>query len=108
MPGVYYYSLFVLNLEINILLFFFLKGAVVTAKAALSESSDNTNQAIAMAVITSSFSTGSVIGPALSGAIADPVGQYNLTIASKLLHNDVVSVCVCVCVCVCVFVCVGG
>ena len=88
-----------LNLEINNL--FFLEGAVVTAKAALSESSDNTNQAIAMAVITSSFSTGSVIGPALSGAIADPVGQYNLTIDSKLLHNNVVSVCGCVCVGVC-------
>ena len=50
-----------------------------------------------MAVITSSFSTGSVIGPALSGAIADPVGQYNLTIASKLIMW-----------CVCVRVCVWG
>ena len=38
-----------------------------------------------MAVLESAFGTGLVLGPALSGVIADPVGQYNLTITSKLL-----------------------
>ena len=60
-----------------------LTGIVGTIKASLSESSDNNNQAIGMAVITSAFGTGLVIGPSLSGAIADPIGQYNLTISSK-------------------------
>ena len=51
------------------------QGIFGTLKASLSESSDNT-----MTVLTSAFGTGLVIGPALSSAIADPVGQYNLTI----------------------------
>ena len=61
------------------------QGIVSAVKAALSESSDNTNQAIGMAVLTSAYGTGILIGQALSGAIADPVGQYNLTITSKFL-----------------------
>ena len=79
----------------NTSLLFSAQGIVGTLKASLSESSDNTNQAFGMAVLTSAFGTGLVIGPALSGAIADPVGQYNLNITSKLF-------CECVCECVCV------
>ena len=52
--------------------------------ASLSESSDNSNQAIGIATLTSAFDTGLVIGPSLSGAIAEPIRQYNLTISSKL------------------------
>ena len=75
----------------NTSLLFSAQGIVGTLKASLSESSDNTNQAFGMAVLTSAFGTGLVLGPALSGAIADPVGQYNLNITSKLF-------CECVCV----------
>ena len=60
-----------------------------------------------MTVLTSAFGTGLVIGPALSGAIADPVGQYNLTITGEAFMKQSLCVCVCVCVCVmCVCVCV--
>ena len=55
------------------MLFISNQGIVGTLKASLSESSDNTNQAFEMTVLTSAFGTGLVIGPALSGAIADPL-----------------------------------
>ena len=61
-----------------------LTGMVGTIKASLSESSNNSNQAIGIAILISAFGTGLVIGPSLSGAIADPIGQYNLTINSEL------------------------
>ena len=48
----------------------FFSFIVGTLKASLSESSDNTNQAFGMTVLTSAFGTGLVIGPALSSAIA--------------------------------------
>ena len=63
-----------------------LTGMVGTIKASLSESSNNSNQVIGIAILTSAFGTGLVIGPSLSGAIADPIGQYNLIINSEL-HN---------------------
>ena len=62
-------------------------GIVGTAKAVLSESSDDSNQAISMAILTSALGTGLVLGPAVAGAIADPIGQYNLTITSRLWLN---------------------
>ena len=58
-----------------------------TAKAVLSESSDDSNQALSMAILTSALGTGLVLGPAVAGAIADPIGQYNLTITSRLWLN---------------------
>ena len=36
-----------------------------------------------MALLTSAYGTGLIIGPAVSGVIADPIGQYNLTIESE-------------------------
>ena len=59
-------------------------GNVGTTKAVLSESSDDSNQALSMAILTSALGTGLILGPAVSGAISDPIGQYNLTITSRL------------------------
>ena len=53
---------------------------MTTVKAVISESSDDSNQALGMTVITSAYGTGLILGPAVAGAIADPIGQYNLTI----------------------------
>ena len=51
-------------------------GNVGTTKAVLSESSDDSNQALSMAILTSALGTGLILGPAVSGAISDPIGQY--------------------------------
>ena len=58
-------------------------GIVGTSKAVLSESSDDSSHAVSMAIITSALSTGVVLGPAVASVMADPVGQYNLTISSR-------------------------
>ena len=50
----------------------------------MAENSTNDNQALGMAVLALSFGMGLVIGPAISGLIADPIGQYNLNITSEL------------------------
>ena len=50
-------------------------------KAIISESSNDSNQALGMSILMCSFGFGLVIGPAVSGAVADPIGQYNLTIS---------------------------
>lgn len=57
-------------------------GLISTSKAVISEVSDDSNQAIGVAVLGAAVGTGNIIGPAVAGAIADPVGQYNLTITS--------------------------
>ena len=36
-----------------------------------------------MSVATTSYGAGLVIGPALSGFLADPLNQYNITVTSK-------------------------
>ena len=56
---------------------------VSTSKAVLSEVSDNSNQAFGIAILGTAWGSGYILGPAISGAIADPVGQYNLTIDGK-------------------------
>ena len=58
-------------------------GVIGTCKAVVSEVSDDNNQAIGVAVLASGVFTGFIAGPAVGGAIADPVGQYNLTITSE-------------------------
>ena len=58
-------------------------GMVGTVKAVISEVSDDTNQAFGMSLVSSAMGLGFIIGPAVSGAIADPIGQYNLTIHSE-------------------------
>ena len=71
-------------------------GVVGTVKAIISESSNNRTQALGMSLITCAFSLGLIVGPAVSGVLADPIGQYNLTISGTAL-----CVCACMCVCVC-------
>jgi predicted MFS family arabinose efflux permease len=53
-------------------------------KAVVCEVSDDSNQAYGVAVVGTAVGLGFILGPAVGGAIADPVGQYNLTINSKL------------------------
>ena len=48
----------------------------------LSETSTRKNQAVGYSVLSSAIGAGIVFGPAISGAIADPVRQYNLNITS--------------------------
>ena len=57
-------------------------GIIGTSKAALSEVTTNKTQPLGLAILSSSFGIGIIIGPAVSGAIADPINQYNLTITS--------------------------
>jgi MFS family permease len=49
----------------------------------LSEVSDDSNQALGISMAGAAFGTGYILGPAVAGAIADPIEQYNLTITSK-------------------------
>ena len=58
-------------------------GIVGTAKAVLSESSNDQNQAFGMSLLACSWGLGLIIGPALSGISADPLGQYNISLSSK-------------------------
>ena len=51
-----------------------------TLRAVTSETSDNSNHAFGMSVLGCAMSTGFIIGPAVAGVSADPIGQYNLTI----------------------------
>ena len=62
------------------------EGIVGTAKAVVSEISDDSTQSLGVSVISTSWGMGLIIGPAISGAISDPIGQYNLNITSKMLH----------------------
>ena len=59
-------------------------GVVSTAKAVMSEVSDDSTQAFGVSLVGASYGLGIIIGPAVSGAISDPIGQYNLTIDSEL------------------------
>ena len=67
----------------------------------VSEVSDDSTQAFGVTMLGTSWLLGLILGPAVSGAISDPIGQYNLTI-----ERELVLLCVCVCVCVCVCACV--
>lgn len=50
----------------------------------MSEVSDDSNHAIGISTIGVAVGFGFVIGPAVSGAIANPVAQYNLTVTSEM------------------------
>ena len=104
---VYYYSLFVLNLEINILLFFFSKELL-----SLPRQHCQNHQTTPIRLLRWLWSRHHLVQECNRTSTVRSYSRscwtIQLTIASKLLHNDVVSVCVCVCVCVCVFVCVWG
>ena len=59
-------------------------GAPGVCKAVVSEVSDNSNQAFGVAMLGTSWGLGVILGPAVSGAISDPIGQYNLTIEREM------------------------
>ncbi len=54
------------------------------AKAVLSEVSDDSTQAFSVTLLGASWGLGIVLGPAVSGSISDPIGQYNLKIDSEV------------------------
>ena len=62
-------------------------GIVTSSKAMIAESSDDSNQAFGLSIIGSAWGVGLILGPALSGATADPIGQYDLNITSE--YNSV-------------------
>ena len=53
-------------------------GIVPTAKAVISELSDDTTQPFAMGFLGASFSLGLVFGSGFSGLLADPITQYGI------------------------------
>ena len=52
----------------------------------MSEVSDDSNHAIGISTVGASVGFGFIIGPAVAGAIADPLVQYNLTVTSEILQ----------------------
>ncbi len=58
-------------------------GVNLTCKAVISDVSDDSNQALGFGVLGAAWGFGYIIAPAVGGAIADPIGQYNLTITSE-------------------------
>ena len=72
--------------------YYLIPGVVATCKAVISEVSDDSNQAFGISIVGSSFGLGYIIGPAISGAISDPIGQYNLNITSKCVIPSTTSV----------------
>ena len=54
-------------------------GLISACKAVISEASDDSNQALGMTVVGAAWGIGYIVGPAMSGALADPIGQYNIT-----------------------------
>ena len=58
-------------------------GMITASKAIMSEVTDDKTQALGITILGSSWGLGYILGPAVSGAVADPIGQYNLNITSK-------------------------
>ena len=50
-------------------------------KVVVSETSDDSNHAFGMSLLSCAVTIGFIFGPAVSGALSDPIGQYNLTIS---------------------------
>ena len=61
-------------------------GCTATVKAVVSESSDDSNQAFGVSILTTALTLGYIIGPAVSGVIADPVQEYNITSSKPSLY----------------------
>ena len=60
-----------------------LLGTSTLSKAIICKWSTDNNHALGMAVAITAFGAGLVIGPAVSGFLADPLNQYNITVTSK-------------------------
>ncbi|XP_020614457.1 probable peptide/nitrate transporter At3g43790 isoform X2 [Orbicella faveolata] len=52
-------------------------GVIGTAKAIVSEISDDTNQALAVSVILTAWNMGLIVGPGIGGYLAEPVQKYS-------------------------------
>ena len=79
-----YTIIMMLEIQNYIILHHCTVGVVGTAKAVISELSDDSTQSLGVSIISTSWGMGFIIGPAISGAISDPIGQYNLNITSKI------------------------
>ncbi|XP_058966222.2 uncharacterized protein [Pocillopora verrucosa] len=62
-------------------------GIVGTCKTIASEVSDNTNQAMAMSIILTSWNVGLIIGPAIGGYLAEPSQKYPSVFTKDSLFN---------------------
>ena len=62
----------------------FLNGNVGIAKCVIAEITDSSNRGTAFSMIGFMWSLGGMIGPALGGLLADPVGQYPGTWISRI------------------------
>lgn len=58
-------------------------GVISSCKAVISEVSDDSNQALGITIVGAAWGIGYIVGPAVSGAIADPLTQYQLNITSE-------------------------
>ncbi|XP_064400477.1 uncharacterized protein LOC135346696 [Halichondria panicea] len=62
-------------------------GSVGAIKAVVSEVSDDSTQAFGVTILGASWGLGIILGPAVSGSISDPIGQYNLTIDNYVVRE---------------------
>ena len=61
----------------------YITGITGTVKAIIAESSVTSNQqALGLSVVAASWGVGLIVGPAVGGALSDPINQFNLNISS--------------------------
>ena len=61
----------------------YITGITGTVKAIIAESSVTSNQqALGLSVVATSWGVGLIAGPAVGGALSDPINQFNLNISS--------------------------
>ena len=60
-----------------------LSGITGTVKAVIGETADDSNQALGLSVIATSWGIGLILGPAVGAALSDPLNQYNITASSQ-------------------------
>lgn len=58
-------------------------GVGTTCKAIVSEISDDSTQAMGMAVLGAAWNAGYLVAPAVAAVAADPIGLYNITVTSE-------------------------
>ena len=61
-------------------------GCTATVKAVISESSDDSNQGFGVSLLATAITLGYIIGPAVSGVVADPIQEYNITTSKPSLY----------------------
>ncbi|XP_064400483.1 uncharacterized protein LOC135346700 isoform X4 [Halichondria panicea] len=62
-------------------------GVIPISKAIVSEVSDDSNQSFGVALLGTAWGLALVVGPAVSAAISDPIGQYNVTVESETVRE---------------------